>query len=168
MATTLTEVLATLQKVGQAPEVTATPAPAAAPAEIQVSEDTELRKLAEEYDAAGRIMAAAFADELQKIAVGVTGVTPNTAAVPENPAVQVSDQDIQLANVGAVVGQLRALTQGAEADLSPAGKVEVSGGHIVMPTPASVAENPPVAADMAPEKKASAAVDVLYSYFFGN
>lgn len=177
MGNTLKEVIDALEKVA-APTAESTPAtPAAAPVEPQVNEkDAELRKLAEEYDAAGRIMAFAFADELQKIAVGVTGVTPNTAAVPENPTVQVSDEDIQLGNVQAVVGQLRAVTQGAEAKMTPAGKVEANTVTSVSATPASVAENPPVAYDAAKAQEeaaaakqaSSAVVGKLYEHFFGN
>jgi hypothetical protein len=188
MATTLGEILETLQKVASAPEATpATLAPA--PAENQVSnEDAELRKIAEEYDAAGRIMARGFTDELQKIAVGATGITPNTAAIPENPAVQVTDGYVQLPEVDAVVNTLRQMTQGAEARFSSEGKVEVAP-HTTMPTGASVSSDPKgLAADAAKaqeaavaervthseaaavhgEKKASAAVEILYRSFFGN
>lgn len=179
MASTLKEVLEQLEKTGQAPVEVPTPATLeVAPVEPQVDENTEHRKLAEEYDAAGRIMAFAFADELQKIAVGTVGMTVNTGEIPENPAVELSRTDVDLGNVEKVVSKLRAITQGAEGNYSPAGKVEA-----LLPTVESTEPSnqiPPVAYDAAKaqqlaaaeaavgQKRASTAVDVLYQHYFGN
>ena len=164
MGATLQEIIEQLEKT--AAPVAETPAPAEnteVPVEPQVDENAELRKLAEEYDAAGRIMAIAFADELQKIAVGVTGVTPNTAAEGDNPAVQLSNADVNLGEVAQVVGAIKQQTLGAEAKMTPQGQVTVEPKQI---TPAGPSEVPPVAADAG--KVASAdVVEKLWNHYFG-
>lgn len=174
MGNTLQEIIAELEKQGSpTDESQASVTPAEAPVETPVDENDELRKVAEEYDAAGRIMARAFADELEKIAVGVTGVTPNTAAEGDNPAVQVSNSDINVPDVQKVVGAIKEQTQGAEAKMTPAGQVQVDPKVTV---PAAPAENPPVAADAktAAEETAAAkqasteVVERLWKHYFGS
>jgi predicted RNA-binding protein len=164
MGNTLQDIIAELEKVATSPvETPASEQPTEVPVENQVNENDELRKLAEEYDAAGRIMARAFASELEKIAVGATGVTPNTAAEGDNPAVQVSNSDVNLANVQQVVGVLKATTMGAEAKNTSQGQLQVDSMNTVATTPM---ENPPVAADI---KQASAdVVERLWQHYFGN
>lgn len=173
MGNTLSEIIAELEKVAAPAETPASTEQTAAPVETQVDENDELRKLAEEYDAAGRIMARAFADELEKIAVGATGVTPNTAAEGDNPAVQVSNSDVNLGEVAKVVGVIKEQTLGAEAKNTAAGQVQADP-KVTAPT--APTENPPVAADAkgaaedaAAAKQASAeVVERLWKHYFGN
>jgi len=161
MGNTLSEIIEQLEKVATTP--VETPAePTVVPVENQVNENDELRKLAEEYDAAGRIMATAFVDELQKLAVGVTGVTPNTAAEGDNPAVQVSNADVNLGEVAKVVGVIREQTLGAEAKMSPAGQVQSDPKVTV---PGAPVENPPVAADV--KTASTEVVERLWNHYFG-
>lgn len=168
MAYTLQEIIEQLEKTAAPVE---TDSALEVPETIQVDDDAEFRKIAEEYDAAGRIMARAFADEMNKIAVGVTGVTPNTAAVPDNPAVQLSNEDVNLPEVAQVVGAVREMTQGAEAKMSPAGQVTVASQVV---TPAGPSEQKPVAADMrsaqedAVAEKQAEVVNRLWQHYFGN
>lgn len=163
MANTLQEIIAELEKVASPAETPAPAQPVEAPVETPADENDELRKMAEEYDAAGRIMARAFADELEKIAVGATGVTPNTAAVPDNPAVQLSNQDVNLGEVAQVVGVIKEQTMGAEAKNTPQGQVQADPK---VTSPAGPSEVPPVAADAG--KVASAdVVERLWKHYFG-
>jgi hypothetical protein len=118
-------------------------------------------------------MARAFADELEKIAVGVTGVTPNTAAEGDNPAVQVSNADVNVPEVQKVVGVIKEQTMGAEAKMTPQGQVQADPKVTV---PGAPMENPPVAADAkgAAEEAAAAkqasveVVERLWKHYFGN
>ena len=161
MSVSLKEIIESLEKTAAAPEASVEKV-AEVPVETPVDENDELRKLAEEYDAAGRIMAIAFADELQKIAVGITGMTPNTAAEGDNPAVQLSNADVNLGEVAQVVGAIKEQTLGAEAKMTPQGQVQVEPK---VTTPAAGMEVPPVAADAG--KVASAdVVERLWNHYF--
>jgi hypothetical protein len=150
-----------------APEVntpTVTPAVAAAdpvvtpPAPPAVD---EIKKQAEEADDVGRIMARAFHDELQKIAVGVVGMTPNPDAIPANPAVTLPSVDIHEADIKKVQAIIQQLTAG-ERMHGPQGYVQVNGQPAAATQPVVVDETP-IAAD----KKANAEViEKLYERYF--
>lgn len=169
MALTLQEIIDQLEKTA-APVESAVEPTTQNTEIVSVDEDAEFRKIAEEYDAAGRIMARAFADEMNKIAVGVTGITPNTAAVPDNPAVQLSNEDVNLPEVAQVVNTIREQTQGAEAKMTPAGQVQVEPK---VTTGAGPSEQKPVAADMRSAQEDAAAaktaqvVERLWNHYFG-
>lgn len=176
MAKTLEQIIAELEKQAEVP----TPAEDLATTEEesfenQVDENDELREKVAEYDAAGRIMARGFYDEWQKLAVGVVGMTPNTGEEGDNPAVQLSNGEIQQGEVAQVVGTLRQMTQGAEANMSPGGKIENQLTGQVSPTSPSVQHNPSVAADvkkqqeLAVAEKTSSAevVGRLFDHYFG-
>lgn len=135
-----------------------------ASSESQVGGD-ELRKEAAEYDAIGRIMAQSFSDELQKIAVGLTGVTPNTAQEGGNPAVQVSNGEVAEENVSKAVSIIKKLTAGAEA-AGPSGLISEQSVPVSGAQPTVVANEKPVAADV--NKTAAAAIlGELYNRVFG-
>lgn len=164
MGNTLQDIIEQLEKTATPTETPASVEGTQAPVATPVDEDAGLRKQAEEFEAAGIIMARAFANELEKIAVGATGVTPNTAAEGDNPAVQVSNADVNLAEVGKVVGVIREQTGGAEAKNSPAGQVQADPKVTV---PAAGMENPPVAADVKQSSSNEEVVRHLWEYYFG-
>ena len=112
----------------------------------EVSEEDQLKKEAEEYDAAGRIIARAFADELEKISVTVTGMTPNTGAVPDNPALQVSNEEVHEGDVAKVQAILNKLTMGLNAK-GPAGAVHEQNVPVA-PVQSVAVDEKPVAADV--------------------
>lgn len=162
MANTLEAIIAELEKTAQTPETPATPV-AETPAQPKNDELTELRKLAADLDAQGRQIARGFLDEIQKVAVGVDGMTPNTAAVPENPAVQVSNQDVRLEDTAKVEAIIKKLTLGGEAKVNPAGVIHEQNTPVA-PTQPIVVDETPVAADV---KQASAEIiEKLYKIYF--
>ena len=137
---------------------------ASAPAENQESQElVELRKLAASIDEQGRGLARSFVDELNKLAVGVSELTPNTAAVPDNPAVQVSNDEAHLQDTAKVESIIKKLTSGGEAKVNPAGVIQVNGQPVEQTEPIVVDEHP-VAADV---KKADAEIiTALYEKYF--
>ncbi len=146
-----------------------------APAETQ-DEGNDLAKIAAEMDDAGRVMARAFADELQKLAVGVVGMTPNTDAIPENPAVQVSNDDVRRDDADKVTAILTQLTMGERAQ-GPDGYKQVDSNPVDAAQSVAVDEHPTThdvqnvakrQAAEAREKTASdAVISALYQKYFG-
>jgi NAD(P)-dependent dehydrogenase (short-subunit alcohol dehydrogenase family) len=123
-------------------------------------ETDRLQKLAQEADEQGRIVARAFYDELQKIAVSPVGMTPNPAAIPDNPATQVSTGDIKEDDVAQVVKAIMQLTNG-ERMQGPSGTVNVNNAPVAPATP--TVDEYPIAADV----HKTAAVKVYEHYFGG-
>ena len=117
---------------------------------IAEAEDEELmKKVAEEVDAQGRIMARAFMDELNKIAVSTQMVdTPHPAAIVENPAVEmgkdmpgmIPGQDIT-GRVSAIINQLKAPTEAGVSEIVQTGNV------VDVPPRSPIDEAPPIAYD---------------------
>jgi len=132
--------------------------------ENQVNEELlELRKFAASIDEQARKFAQVYADELSKIAVGVGPMTPNTGAVPDNPAVQVSNADAREADVAKVESIIKKLTLGGEAKVNPAGVIHENNTPVASTQPIVVDEHP-VSADV---KKANAQViEALYNKYF--
>lgn len=148
MANTLEQIIADLEKTAAAPAAIAEPVVVAETpvAVVETDEVASLQKVAEFEDMKGRIQARAFVDEIQKIAVTVTGLTPNTGAVPANPAVQVSNSDAHEADVAKVESIIKKLTMGGEAKVNPAGAVHEQNVPVAGAQPIAVDEHP-VAAD---------------------
>lgn len=138
-------------------------------------EGDDLQKKAAEVDDQGRIMARAFFDELNKIAVGDVGITPNPAAVPDNPGIQLSNQGgVGAAAYGPADAVIQQLTASAQVG-GPQGTIGVQGGAMQpIPGVAGVDEHP-VAADAAKAKEramadktaADKAISALYKKFVG-
>lgn len=123
----------------------------------------ELRKFASDLDAQARQFARSYWDELQKIAVEVGPMTPNTGAMPENPAVQLSNGDVRQEDVAKVEAIVKKLTLGGEAKVNPAGAIHEQNIPVASTQPIAVDESP-VAADM---KKADAEIlTSLYNKYF--
>lgn len=164
MANTLEQIIADIE-AGNKPSVEAQVVEkvASAPETQENEELVELRKLASSLDEQGRELARSFVDELNKLAVGVSEMTPNTAAVPENPAVQVSNDEAHLQDTAQVESIIKGLTQGGEKKVSPAGVIQVNGQPVGGTQPIVVDEHP-VAADV---KQANAEIiDALYAKYF--
>jgi hypothetical protein len=160
---TLDELISSLEPQEKTAEAQLTQQITAPAEQTQGSENTELRKIAEEVDMQARAFARSFADELQKIAVGVSELTPNTAAVPANPAVQVSTEEAHEADTAKVEAIIKKLTMGGEAKVNPAGYIAVNGQPVESTQPIAQDEHP-VAADV---KQADADVlNALYAKYF--
>lgn len=90
------------------------------------STSDELDKLAAEADDQGRIIARAFMDELNKIAVGDTDKTENSAEEGDNPALQLSNKEIGLATASAADNLIQGLTASVKAG-GPQGTIGAQG-----------------------------------------
>jgi hypothetical protein len=97
--------------------------------EIVEDDEALMRKVAEEVDMQGRVMARAFYDELQKIAVGTQMVdTPHPGAMVGNPAMQMAiaqpgatpGQDAT-SRVAAIINQLKAPTEAGVSSVTQTG-----------------------------------------------
>jgi len=164
MASTLDQIIADLEKQAQAPDPAVETEKTAENQAAQTEMD-ELRKLATDLDAQGRAIARGFMSELQKEAVGVSELTPNTAAVPDNPAVQVGEQDVRLSDVSKVESIIKKLTLGGEAKVNPAGVIHENNQPVAATQPI-VVDEVPVAADV---KKANAEiVEHLFNKYFAS
>jgi len=138
---------------------------AEATVETQDNELVELRKLAASLDEQGRKFAQSFIGEIQKLAVGVSELTPNTAAVPDNPAVQVSNAEVHEADTAKVESIIKKLTLGGEAKVNPAGVIHENDTPVAATQPIAPDEHP-VAADV---KQANAdIIETLYAKHFAN
>lgn len=127
------------------------------------SELNELRNFTVTLDEQARKYAHVIAEELTKIAVGVTGMTPNPASVPDNPAVQVSNGEGREADVAKVEAIIKKLTLGGEAKVNPTGVIHENNQPVATTQPIVVDEHP-VAADV---KQANAdIVEALYNHYF--
>lgn len=164
MANTLEQIIADLE-AGNAPatEPQVVEKTAEATVENQDNELVELRKLAASLDEQGRKFAHSFVDEINKLAVGVSELTPNTAAVPDNPAVQVSNAEVHEADTAKVESIIKKLTLGGEAKVNPAGVIHENNTPVAATQPI-VTDEHPVAADV---KKADAdIISALYERYF--
>ena len=145
MANTLEQIIADLEKTASAePEVEGS---VETPETVVVTDEVaELQKIAELEDMKGRIQARGFVDEIQKIAVTVTGMTPNTGAIPANPAVQIATSDAHEADVSKVESIIKKLTLGGEQKMSPSGVIHENNIPVAATQPIAIDEHP-VAAD---------------------
>ncbi|MAH42816.1 hypothetical protein CL614_03765 [archaeon] len=165
-------------------EVVETPAPKADAEETTKSEektaestdethdDAELEKAAAEMDAQGRIMAKAFMDELQKIAVGDSGYIPHADDAKKGVNELVKGDVPEGGKVDAVVAKLQEL-EGA----SRAGSYVQHGDQPVPAAPKAVDETfGSTASDMGKAAEATASeeetpegriVGALYDSYFG-
>ena len=165
MSNTLEQIIADLEKtaapaqpVQEAEKVAETSTPTQDANEID-----GLRKFAADLYAQGQVMAQGFMDQLNKVAVGPAVMTPNTAQVPANPAVQVATQDVRLEDVSKVEGIIKKLTMGGENKMDPSGAIHVQNSPADSTQPVAVDETP-VAADV---KQANAEIiEALYQKYF--
>ena len=141
----------------------ATPAVAIPP--VVTEEVQEQQKVAAEMDEAGRVIARAFYDELQKIAVSAHGYVDTLAEEPTNPAVQMSLKPSRLNNAMRAAGIIDQLTAGERLH-GTEGYIEVNG-NIVEPTaPELTVDEHPLLVDAG--KRADAAViSKIYTNLFG-
>jgi hypothetical protein len=156
MSHTLEQILSTFEQ-GNQPDQTKV-----ASAEVNTP---DFRKLAADLDAEGRQMAHGFIDELSKLAVGVSELTPNTAAVPDNPAIQVSNADAHEGDVAKVEAIVKKLTLGGEQKVNPSGVIHEQNTPVAATDPIVVDEHP-VAADVA-KQAAADIIGRLYEKYFG-
>ncbi|MBC8549302.1 MAG: hypothetical protein H8D23_06590 [Candidatus Brocadiales bacterium] len=147
----------------------------------ETSEDEDLAKVAE-ADAQGRIMARAFHDELNKLAVAPVAAYPaDPGALPNNPAVEMGrGEPAQRHQAG------QSAANGLIAQLSSAGKVgqgEFGTPAGVQPLPPTdpMEGNQPLAADMGKMQERAAVpgadavktgalkiTETLYNKYFGD
>jgi hypothetical protein len=157
------EEVAAVAAVAAAPAVVPAVAPVVTAAPVENLE--EQQKVAAEMDEAGRVMARAFYDELNKLAVSAHGYVDTAAENPENPAVQVSTKPERLDNAMKAVSIIQQLTAG-ERVKGPEGYVQVNGQPVAATAPEIPVEEHPVAYDAT--KRASAKIiEAVYSKYFG-
>ena len=174
---TLEALLQAIERQGEEMEKQAEEKPVEQPTEKPTEVDP-LEKFAAEMDDAGRVMARSFANELQKLAVGVVGVTPNTDAIPDNPAVQVSNDDVRREDADRVAAIIAQLTLGERAK-GPQGYTQVDSNPVDGAASVAVDEHPTahdvanVAKRQEAEKRegvktaSSDVVNALYQKYFG-
>ena len=157
------------EKVAQVAPVEVAPVEVAPVVVAEVPEAekvAELQKVAAEMDAAGRVMARAFYDELQKIAVSAHGYVDSAAEmVRENPAVQVSLAPERMENASKAIQIVQQLTAG-ERMKGPEGYVQVNGQIVDGTKPEIPVEEHPVAID-ATKRADAKAITTLYNHYFG-
>lgn len=154
-----------------APPVTATPvtttnaAPVVTPTPV-VNEPTleEQQKIAAEMDDAGRIMARAFHDELQKLAVGAHGYVDTKAEEPVTPT-QTSLKPERMENASKAIAIIQQLTMG-ERVKGPEGYVQVNGQPVEATAPELTVEEHPTAYDVTKSADAKI-ITAVYNRFFG-
>lgn len=149
-----------------APAVAVPAAPTAAPAPAAEPTADEQQKVAAEMDEAGRVIARAFYDELNKIAVSAHGYTPSEAEDQRaNPAVQVAFAPERLENTMKAVQILEQLTAGERVH-GTEGYIQVNGQPTEPTQPEIPVEEHPLAIDV--DKRASAEiVSAVYQHLFG-
>lgn len=164
--------LATIEATTKVAEAAPAPAVEAAP-EVKVAEaaapvataDADLQKVAAEMDEAGRVMARAFYDELQKIAVSAHGYVDSAAEqVRENPAVQVSMAPERMENASKAIQIITQLTAG-ERVKGPEGYIQVNGQPVDGTAPEIPVEEHPVAVD-ATKRADAKLITALYTKYF--
>ena len=124
----------------------------------------------------GQVMARAFHEELEKLAVGDSAITPNPASVKElNEVSHLSVGDIKLDQIGqveAVLNQIQAAVRSGGGDLTynfmagppqPAGTVE----ETVLPHDIASAQKTQTAATTRNKAAADKIIDNLYKKVFG-
>jgi hypothetical protein len=140
-----------------------------APVALQEPTLEEQQKVAAEMDAAGRIMARAFHDELGKLAnltktaVGAHGYVDTAAELPETP-IQVSKQPERLENAMKAVSIIQQLTAGERVH-GTEGYVQVNGQPVDATAP-EVDEHPTVN-DPAAKHASADIITAVYDRFFG-
>ena len=153
----------------------AEPAPAPAVAEpvkvasaepvAPVAAEADLQKVAAEMDEAGRVMARAFYDELQKIAVSAHGYVNSPAEMNrEFPAVQTSMAPERMENAGKAIQILTQLTAG-ERMKGPEGYIQVNGQPVDGTAPEIAVEEHPVAVDSI-KRADGKLLTALYTHYF--
>jgi len=148
--------------VEAAPEVKVAEAVAPAPAPTV---ESDLQKVAAELDDAGRVIARAFYDELNKIAVAAHGYVDSKAEmVRENPAVQVSMAPERMENASKAIQLVQQMTAG-ERLKGPEGYVQVNGQIVDGTAPEIPVEEHPVAVDAAKHAGAKL-ITRLYNHYF--
>jgi hypothetical protein len=146
-----------------APAAEPAPAEPAAPATPESTVE-EQQKIAAEMDEAGRIMARAFNDELQKLAVGAHGYVDTKAEEPTNP-MQVSTKPERTENALKAVQILTQLTAG-ERVKGPEGYIQVNGQPAEPTAPEIGVEEHPIAYDATKNADAKV-ITAIYNKFFG-
>jgi hypothetical protein len=144
--------------------------------EEAVVEDGEKEKVAQIVEE-GQIMARAFHEELEKLAVGDGPLTPNPPSIKEpNEVSHVSVGDIKLDQIGkvqALLNQIQAAVRSGGGDLAftfnpgapqPAGTVEES----VLPHDVASAQKTQAAASNMNKAAADEIISNLYSKVFGD
>lgn len=140
-------------------------------AEKKVEDEEKVGQLVEE----GQIMARSFHEELEKLAVGDSAITPNPASIKDpNEVSHLSVGDIkldQLAKVEALLNQIQAAVRSGGGDLAftfnpgapqPAGTVEES----VLPHDVASAQKSQAAAANLNKAAADEIIDNLYKKVF--
>lgn len=140
-------------------------------AEAKAEDEEKVGQLVEE----GQIMARSFHEELEKLAVGDSAITPNPASVKDpNEVSHLSVGDIkldQLAKVEALLNQIQAAVRSGGGDLAytfnpgapqPAGTVEES----VLPHDIASAQKSQAAAANLNKAAADEIIDNLYKKVF--
>jgi hypothetical protein len=107
----------------------------------------EAEKTAAEYDAQGRIMARAFMDELEKVAVGTGAYTGHTADASKGPNQLVTGDIPEAGKADAVINQLKQYEAAAQGSY-----VQVNGAPMPAPSKAPDETKGSVAADMRPDQ----------------
>jgi hypothetical protein len=163
----LKELINKVTAEAQAPAVEKTAEATPAPAPVQQTDD-EMKKVAAEMDEAGRVMARAFYDELNKLAVSAHGVVESVADhVKENPAVQVSTKPERMENANKALAIIQQLTNGERLQ-GPEGYIAVNG-NIVSPAAPEFVPSPAnetaVAYDATKQGNAEV-ITKLYERFF--
>jgi len=92
----------------------------------EAEEETE--KLAAEYDAQGRVMARAFMDELQKVAVATGVYTGHSADMSKKPVELVTGDVPEAGKADAVINKLREYEAAAQGSY-------VQADGVIMPAP---------------------------------
>ena len=155
----------TLGVAAVAPVAVAANTPAVAASPAATTEVEQQQKVAAEMDEAGRVIARAFYDELQKIAVSAHGYVNTLAEEPTNPAVQMSTKPERLDNAMKAVGIIQQLTAG-ERVKGPEGYVQVNGQPTEPSAPELTVDEHPILIDEG--KKADASViSKVYTDLFG-
>jgi hypothetical protein len=144
----------------------------------ETPEDSDMAKIAE-ADAQGRIMARAFFDEMNKIAVAPVSEYPaDPGAIPANPGVEVGRGELAQRNMQGQSAALNLIAQMTAAGKVGAGEVATPG--MVQPLPkADPSEgSQPLAADLARAQERAAfegtektgalkITQALYNRYFG-
>jgi len=126
----------------------------------------DLAKVAELADDQGRIIARAFMDELNKIAVETVGMTVNTATEGENLNMHLSNKDVHTDVTAPADAVIRGLTAAVQAG-GPQGEIGGTGlsSQSIAGTPADEA---PVAGVSGTVKAASdKVIEALYAKYVG-
>ena len=146
--------------------------------------DEEVEKVAAEIDAHGRILARAFVDEIQKIAVGVGPMTGNSADASQAKSVNhlpVSADLSEAGKVETVIAKIKSLTAATEASqpsieidtnsqAAPKKAPDESAGTIAADAALAVGHKAALPLSSAGQEMGKAAadnvVDAVYNYFF--